>query len=103
MRKNDAFVAKIINTRLMKIFIAIFAPNERLPSSAPWLGLRLGLGIHDDGEEQSNLLELDVHDDHDHPDGQGGGLHGSHQESSIPGETGLYLSGGRFLLRLDFI
>ena len=83
--------------------MAIFAPNERLPSSAPWLGLGLGLGIHDDGEEQSNLLELDVHDDHDHPDGQGGGLHGSYQESSIPGETGLYLSGGRFLLQLDFI
>ena len=56
-----------------------------------------------DGEEQSNLLELDVHDDHDHPDGQGGGLHGSHQESSIPGETGLYLSGGRFLFLLDLI
>ena len=37
-----------------------------------------------------------MHDDHDHPDGQGGGVHGSYQESSIPGETGLYLSGGRF-------
>ena len=34
MRKNDAFVAKIVNTRLTKIFIAIFAPTERLPSSA---------------------------------------------------------------------
>ena len=33
-RKNDAFVAKIENTRLTKIFIAIFAPDERLPSSA---------------------------------------------------------------------
>ena len=29
MRKNDAFDAKIVNTRLTKIFIAIFAPNER--------------------------------------------------------------------------
>ena len=53
-------------------------------------------GIHDDGEEQRFLLELNIHDDHDHPDGQGGGLHGSYQESSIPGETGFYLSGGRF-------
>ena len=33
-RKNDAFDAKIVNTRLTKIFIAIFAPDERLPSSA---------------------------------------------------------------------
>ena len=37
MRKNDAFVAKIVNTRLTKIFMAIFAPNERLPSSATLL------------------------------------------------------------------
>ena len=35
MRKNDTFDAKIVNTRLTKIFIAIFAPDERLPSSAP--------------------------------------------------------------------
>ena len=34
MRKNDAFDAKIVNTCLTKIFIAIFAPDERLPSSA---------------------------------------------------------------------
>ena len=34
MRKNYAFVAKIVNTRLTKIFMAIFAPDERLPSSA---------------------------------------------------------------------
>ena len=34
MRKNDAFDTKIVNTRLMKIFIAIFAPDERLPSPA---------------------------------------------------------------------
>ena len=33
-RKNDAFVAKIENTLLTKIFMAIFAPDERLPSSA---------------------------------------------------------------------
>ena len=34
MRKNGAFVAKIVNTGLTKIFMAIFAPDERLPSSA---------------------------------------------------------------------
>ena len=33
-RKNDAFVAKIVNTRLTKIFMTIFVPNQRLPSSA---------------------------------------------------------------------
>ena len=33
-RKNDAFDAKIVSTCLTKIFIAIFAPDERLPSSA---------------------------------------------------------------------
>ena len=33
-RKNDAFDAKIVNTRLTEILIAIFAPDERLPSSA---------------------------------------------------------------------
>ena len=32
--KNDAFVAKIVKTRLTKIFKAVFAPNKRLPSSA---------------------------------------------------------------------
>ena len=34
MRRNGAFVAKFLNTRLTKIFMAIFAPEERLPSSA---------------------------------------------------------------------
>ena len=33
MHKNDAFVAKIVNTRLPKIFMAIFAPDEMLPSA----------------------------------------------------------------------
>ena len=33
-RQNDAFVAKIVNTRLTNIFMAIFAPGERLPTSA---------------------------------------------------------------------
>ena len=32
--QNDAFVAIIVNTRLTIIFMAIFAPDERLPSSA---------------------------------------------------------------------
>ena len=32
MRKNDAFVVKIVNTRLTKCFMAIFAPAESLPS-----------------------------------------------------------------------
>ena len=35
--QNDAFDAKIVNTRLKKIFIAIFSPDERLPSSATLL------------------------------------------------------------------
>ena len=35
--KNNAFDAKIVNTLLTKIFIAIFAPDERLPSSATLL------------------------------------------------------------------
>ena len=34
MRKNDAFDVKIVNSRLTKIFMAIFATDERLPSSA---------------------------------------------------------------------
>ena len=41
MRKNDAFDAKIVNTRLTKIFIAIFAPHERLPSSATLLNITI--------------------------------------------------------------
>ena len=34
MRKNDAFVAKIVNARLTKGFMATFAPAESLPSPA---------------------------------------------------------------------
>ena len=34
MRKKDAFVAKILNTRLTKGFMAMFAPAESLPSPA---------------------------------------------------------------------
>ena len=33
-RRNDAFVAKIVNTRSTKIFKAIFALAERPPTSA---------------------------------------------------------------------
>ena len=36
-RKNDAFVAKIVITRLMKGFMAMFAPAESLPSPATLL------------------------------------------------------------------
>ena len=39
MRKNDAFDAF---TRLTKIFIAIFAPDERLPSSATLAVTQMG-------------------------------------------------------------
>ena len=35
--KNDAFDAKMVNMRLTKIFIAIFASDKRLPSSATLL------------------------------------------------------------------
>ena len=53
-RKNDAFVAKIVNMSLMKIFMAIIVPDERLPSSATpfrvivYHGHQTG---HDDNEE----------------------------------------------------
>ena len=43
-RKNDAFDAEIVNTRLTKIFIAIFAPDERLPSSAALTEMNVALG-----------------------------------------------------------
>ena len=54
-RKNDAFDAKIVNTRLTKIFSAIFAPDERLPSSDSYqsallpikIALFLGIPFHD--------------------------------------------------------
>ena len=34
MRKNDAFVAEIVITRLTNGFMAMFAPAESLPSPA---------------------------------------------------------------------
>ena len=37
MRKNDAFVAKNVITRLTKGFMAMFAPAESLPSPATLL------------------------------------------------------------------
>ena len=43
--KKDAFVAKIVNTRLTKIFMAIFAPDERLPSSATLLNIQTVLSF----------------------------------------------------------
>ena len=48
MRKNDAFFAKIVNTRLTKSFMAIFAPAESLPSPAT-------LGPSDDAEDEGIL------------------------------------------------
>jgi len=33
MRNNDTFVAKIVNTHITKVFMAIFALAERLPTS----------------------------------------------------------------------
>ena len=33
-RKNNAFAAKIVNTRLTKVFMVIFALAEMLPTSA---------------------------------------------------------------------
>ena len=39
--KNDAFVAKIANTHLMKTFVAIFVLAKRLPTFAI-----LGSGMH---------------------------------------------------------
>ena len=41
MRKNDAFAAKIAKTRLTKIFVAIFAFAERLPTSASLLPVKI--------------------------------------------------------------
>ena len=45
MHKNDAFIAKIVNMRLTKISMAIFAPDERLPNSATlvWTTRTFGL------------------------------------------------------------
>ena len=44
MRKNDAFVAKIVITRLTKGFMAMFAPAESLPSPATLVQTRFRLG-----------------------------------------------------------
>ena len=52
MRKNDAFVAKILNTRLTKGFMAIFAPAESLPSPATLQDMLSRLG-----EVQWGVLE----------------------------------------------
>ena len=49
MCKNKAFVAKIVNTRLAKVFMVIFALAEMLPISAT---LTVGvLTCHDRGKK----------------------------------------------------
>ena len=45
-RKNDAFDAKIVITRLTKIVVPIFTPHERLPSSATLLTTLLNKVLH---------------------------------------------------------
>ena len=47
--KNDAFVAKIANTHLTKIFMAICALGERLPTSATLLSKKKILGVAVEG------------------------------------------------------
>ena len=53
MCKKDAFDAKNVNTRLTKIFIVIFAPDERLPSFAT-------LMVHCDFKYENGLLNVDL-------------------------------------------
>ena len=60
MRKNGAFVAKIVITHLTKKFIAIFALAERLPTSATLHGHNHGKGevdgdSHSNGDGKSNI------------------------------------------------
>ena len=43
MRKNDAFVAKIVITRLTKGFMAMFAPAESLPSPATLISTKYAM------------------------------------------------------------
>ena len=52
MRKNDAFVAKIVNTRLTKGFMAIFVPAESLSSPATLALL--------DKESVKKIVQLDL-------------------------------------------
>ena len=53
-RKNDAFVAKIVNTCLTKSFMASFALAERLPTSAT-LALRKGICSARQGKNSHKL------------------------------------------------
>ena len=46
MRKNDVFVAKKVNMRLTKVFMAIFALAERLPTSATLWTIFLNLYLY---------------------------------------------------------
>ena len=49
--QNDAFVAKIANTRRTKIFVGIFALAEKLPTSATlWWGAPYD-GDNDDDDD----------------------------------------------------
>ena len=60
-RKNNAFGAKIVNTRLTKGFMAIFAPAESLPSPATLLHVTMSHTSHEDmvilkGQKSPTLL-----------------------------------------------
>ena len=60
-RKNNAFDMKIVNTRLTKIVIAIFAPDERLPSSATlWLYKIDCMNISPHSKVMSQLVRQDI-------------------------------------------
>ena len=45
MRKNNAFVAKIVNTRWTKVVMVIFALAEMLPTSATLNTARFVVGV----------------------------------------------------------
>ena len=47
--KNNAFVAKIVNTRVTNIFMAICALCERLPTSATLPSKKIILGVTVEG------------------------------------------------------
>ena len=56
-RKNDAFDGKFVNTRLTKIFIVIFAPDERLPSSDTLSDMQKSCPKHQFATKQNHNLE----------------------------------------------
>ena len=57
-RKNDAFDAQIVNMRLTKIFIAIFAPDEKLASSATLATLQVYIIFPSEVHIEQSLLFL---------------------------------------------